>query len=144
MPVEKIYYEDQTNWSPADFRALWRFFDHLFGFIGPTEKLRQALADYDNLSDVDRRRVDRAAGHQARRTGKKDDELAALDLARMSDATRYLMKHMLIHQQRLDIAIERFPNLAPLRDVGPLGRTLVLEEEPSGSFPYYESVGIQL
>lgn len=144
MAAEKIYYEDQTNWDTSDFRALWRFFDHLFGFIGPTAPLRGALAQFDSLSELDQRRVTRAAAHQDRRTGKKDDELSALDLERMSLETRYLMKHMLIHKQLFDTALERFPNLRGLADVGDLGHTLVLEEEPSGSFPYYASVGIQL
>lgn len=139
-----IYYESQSGWSPEDFYALWRYFDRLFQYIGPTQKLRDALSDPESLSDRDRIRAERVAQHQAKRTGKRDDELAAIDLEKMSEDTRYLMKHMLIQTGRYDLALERFPNLRGLADVGALGHPLYLDTKPKGTFEYLTRVGIHL
>lgn len=140
----KVYYEDQSGWKPADFYALWRYFDRLFQYIGPTEKLQEALENPDRLSEVDRARIARVAKHQARRTGKRDAELASLDLDRMSKDTLYLMKHMLIQMGRYDQALAKFPNLRNLDGVGPLGHPLYLDDEPRYTHEYLTQVGIYL
>ncbi len=139
-----IYYEAQTNWSPADFYALWRYMDRLFQYIGPTKSLQAALDHPESLSERDKTRVARVAALQAKRTGKRDDELASLDLSRMSEDTRYLMKHMLIQSERLELAVERFPNLRGLLDVGELGHDLYLDAHPRGTYEYFTKVGIHL
>lgn len=144
MYDDKIYYEDQTGWSPEDFYALWRYFDRLFQYIGPTQNLTDALANLDSLPEGRRKSAVRTAAHQAKRTGKRDEELAAMDLDRMSPETRYLMKHMLIHSTRYELALERFPNLRGLESVGELGHAIRLSDQPRGLYPYYTQVGILL
>lgn len=128
---DRVYYEDQTHWTPADWQRLWRYLNRLFQFVGPTAG---QLARPDSLSSQ----------IQRRRQGRRDEELAALDPARMSEETRYLMKHMLIHQGRYRLALRRFPNLRPLADVGELGHPLVLDEQPMNLHRYYVEHGIYL
>lgn len=144
MSQDKIYYEDQTDWSPEDFYGLWRYLNRLFQYVGPSTSLQDALGDLENLSERDRRRAERVAAHQSKRTGQRDEELASLDLERMSDETRYLVKHMLISMKRYDLALERFPNLAALKDVGELGHPIYLDANPRRSEDYLTSVGIYL
>lgn len=140
----KIYYRDQAGWEPADFYALWRYFDRLFQYIGPTQKLQDALDGLESLSPIDQTRISRVANHQARRTGKRDAELAGLDLDRMSEDTLYLMKHMLIQMGRYDQALAKFPNLRKLDGVGPLGHSLYLDAKPRYTHEYLTQVGIYL
>lgn len=128
---DRIYYEDQSGWGPVEYQGLWRYLNRLFQFVGPTPGL---LA----------RPESRAAQIQARRTGLRDEELAALDLSRMSEDTLYLMKHTLILQDRYALALEKFPNLRGLADVGDLGHQLVLDENPTYAHPYFTEVGILL
>lgn len=142
MPDEKIYYEDQTNWGPEDFYALFRYLNRLFQYIGPSERLTAAMAAADSLSERDRARAERAAKHQAKRTGFRDDELAAIDVLRLSPETRYLSKHMLIDMKRLTSAITRFPNLRELEKVGELGHPIFLSANPRREDSYLTSVGI--
>lgn len=133
---DRIYYQDQTGWHPDDFRALWRYFNRLFQFI-----------DLDAVSDdlVPNRRPDPLTLQiRARRAGKRDAELAALDLTRMSEDTRYLMKHMLIQAGLFERALVLLPNLEPLREVGELDHLLVLDTDPTYAHPYYTKVGIIL
>lgn len=144
MNDDKIYYEDQSTWQPADFYGLWRYLNRLFQYIGPTKALQDVLDNSDGLSERDRLRVGRAAQHQTKRTGKRDEELAALDLDRMSENTRYLMKHMLIDMKRYDLALERFQNLRGLDAVGALGHPIYLDDNPRHSEKYLASVGIYL
>lgn len=144
MSDDKIYYQDQSDWEPADFYALWRYLNRLFQYIGPNRALRDAVANLDQLSERERRNAVRAAQFQAKRTGKRDEELAALDLGRMSDDTRYLVKHQLIDMKRYDLALERFPNLRGLETVGKLGHPLHLDVEPKYTNAYLTSVGIHL
>lgn len=131
MFEDRIYYEDQTGWSPDDFHGLWRYLSRLVTYVGPTP---HDLAHPES----------RSARIQAKRTGTRDDEIAAMDLERMSEETRYLLKHLLIHQQRADLAFERFPNLRPLKDVGELGHPLYLDRDPKYVYEYYTGVGIYL
>lgn len=131
MYDDKIYYEDQSSWTPADFYALWRFLDRLFGYAGPTPGM---IANPNS----------RSALIQAKKTGLRDEELAALDLGRMSEDTRYLMKHLLVHTGRFDLVLERFPNLAGLREVADEGHVVRLAEQPKGVYEYYTRVGILL
>lgn len=131
MYDDKIYYEDQSSWQPQDFYALWRYLNRLFQYVGPTQAL---INNPDSYS----------AKIQAKKTGTRDAELAALDPTRMSEDTRYLAKHMLIAMQRYDLALERFPNLRPLADVGELDHKIILDANPSLVNEYYTSVGIYL
>lgn len=144
MTADPIYYEDQTDWKPADYYALWRYLERLFGFIGPSASLQAALDHPENLSDRDRAKVRRVAGIQAKRTGRRDDELAAMDLSRMSEETRYLAKHVLISMERYELALDRFPNLRGLDDVGDLGHPIYLEVKPKRAPGHLTDVGIYL
>lgn len=131
MYDDRIYYEDQSDWTPVDYQGLWRYLNRLIQFIGPTEA---ALAHPDELW----------AQIQLRRAGRRDDEVRAMDPARMSEDTRYLFKHMLIHTNRYELALERFPNLRVLDAVTTLDHQLVLDEHPTFAHDYYTEVGILL
>lgn len=144
MYDDRIYYEDQTDWSEDHFYALWRYLNRLIQYIGPSTSLTAALEQPESLSERDRARVERVAAIQAKRGGKRDDELDALDLSRMSEETRYLLKHMLIQMKRYDLALERFPNLRGLADVGELGHPLYLDQRPKYTYDYFTQVGIYL
>jgi len=144
MAATPIYYEDQTGWQPADYYALWRYLERLFGFIGPAKPLQDALADPSSLSERDRLKVARVAAIQAKRTGRRDEELAALDLSRMSEDTRYLAKHVLISTKRYELALERFPNLRGLDDVGELGHPIYLDAKPRKAPGHLTDAGIYL
>lgn len=128
---QRIYYEDQSRWTPTDFQGLWRYFNRLFQYIGPSPQ-QQTHPEH------------RASKIQARRTGKRDEELAALDLDKMSHETKYLMKHMLIAVDLYDLALERFENLAGLEEVVELEYPLILDENPTLVDEYYSKVGIVL
>lgn len=39
--IDRIYYEDQTHWSDADYYALWRNFDRLAEYLGSTQAQAQ-------------------------------------------------------------------------------------------------------
>ena len=60
----------------------------------------------------------------------------------MSPETRYLLKHALIHTERYDLALERFPNLRGLERVGDLGRPIKLSVQPKLDDVYLTNVGI--
>lgn len=131
MHEDRIYYEDQSAWTPMDFQTLWRYLNRLLQFIGPTQA---ALENPEALfAQIERKRA-----------GRRDDELEAMDLERMSPATRYLLRHMLIHMNRYELALDRYPNLRGLAAVEPLEHPLVLSDDPTGVNPYYTSVGILL
>ncbi|WP_136036345.1 hypothetical protein [Microbacterium sp. K35] len=68
MYDDRIYYEDQADWTAIDRQGLWRYLNRLFLSLGPSDV---AKPEPDSLS----------ARIQARRTGKRDDEIAALDLS---------------------------------------------------------------
>lgn len=131
MYDDRIYYEDQTDWLPKDFYALWRYLNRLFQYAGPTSAQTANPESY-------------SARIQAKKTGQRDDELAAMDPARMSEDTRYLMKHMLISMQRDALVYDRFPNLRPLQDVGDLDHKIFLDAKPTLVNEYFTSVGIYL
>lgn len=140
MAYDQIYYEDQSGWSPEDYYGLWRYLNRLFQSIGPNQALVESY--HADLSERDRARRDRVAPLQAKRTGQRDDELASLDLRLMTHRTRYLMKHLLISQKRYEIALERYPNLRGLADVGDLAEPLYLDSDPRYGDTYFTSVGI--
>jgi hypothetical protein len=131
MYEDQIYYEDQTDWKPADFYGLWRYLNRLFQYAGPTPA---QAANPDHYSS----RI------QAKKTGKRDEELAALDPSRMSEDTRYLAKHLLVSMKRDALVYDRFPNLRPLQDVGELGHKIFLDAKPTLVNEYFTSVGIYL
>lgn len=133
MYDDALYYADQSDWSPLDYQGLWRYLNRLFQTLGPAPSKTNAI-DPASLS----------AQIQARRTGRRDDELAAMDLNRMSRETTYLMKHMLIRTGRLEMATRRFPNLAGLHEVGELEHPLYLDDQPTFVHGYYTRVGIYL
>lgn len=131
MYDDRIYYEDQTDWATIDRQGLWRYLNRLFQSLG------SAPGHGPKPGSL-------SAQIQAKRTGKRDDEIAALDLSRMSDDTRYLIKHMLIRTGRYEMTLERFPNLRGLDEVGVLDHLLVLDDDPSYVYPYYTEHGILL
>jgi len=128
---DEIYYEKHDSWHPEDYYALWRYLSRLFQYVGPTPA--QAANPTSNSARI-----------QAKKTGRRDDELAAMDVPKMPVETRYLAKHLLIHQMRFDLALERFPNLRPLEQVGDLGRKLYLDSNPKLVYDYLTRVGILL
>lgn len=75
---------------------------------------------------------------------RRAGEIAQLDLNRMSEDTRYLMKHLLILQGRFELLLERFPNLRGLKEVKELGHPLYLSDKPMLAHPYFTEVGIYL
>lgn len=137
---DRIYYHDQTGWQPVDYQGLWRYLNRLFQFIerDDTPVLATATPTQTRKPDPLTTQI------RAKRAGRRDAELAALDLSRMSKNTRYLMKHMLINAGIFDRALELFPNLDGLREVGELDHLLVLDEQPTYVHPYYTQVGIIL
>lgn len=129
--AEAVYYRDQAGWEPGDFHVLWRYLNRLILYVGPTPEM---LAQPGS----------RPARIQTKRDGVRDEELAALDLSRMSPETRYLLKHMLITQRRYPLALRRFPNLAGLERVGELGHELQISSEPLLLDDYLTERGILL
>ena len=129
-----IYYEDQSTWSAIDYQGLWRRFGRIMQSI-PTPL--QERDDFLAIAAARGRSGRLTAEIRLKRLGKWDDELAALDLDRMSTESRYLLKHMLIHTNRFENALQRFPNLRPLCDVGPLGHLLILSDDPGFYYDYY-------
>lgn len=75
---------------------------------------------------------------------RKTDEIASLDLTRMSPETRYLAKHLLILQKRFTSYTELYPNLKALHRVGPLDHPLRLSEKPTFAHQYFTDMGIYL
>ncbi len=130
----KIYYEDQTGWTPADFYALWRYLGRLAQYVGPTPmQLKHPTS--------------RAARIHAKKHGRRDAELAALDLSLMSDATLHLLKAVLVSQGRFEMALSRFANLSRLDEepeVIDLANPIALSEEPTGLDERLAAVGILL
>lgn len=113
----KIYYADQADWDMADWYTLWRYLNRLAQFVGPNAAQR---ANPDKLG----------AQIQARRMGRRDEELAALDLSQMSQKTQHLLKHILIQQKRYEDALTKFPNLESLRRATPPADFIVLADPP--------------
>lgn len=110
--TDGIYYEDQADWPPSDYYALWRYFDRLAEYVGPTQVQAQ-------------RPEHRSARIQARRNTIRDEELASIDLSQMPPESRLLLRAVLRSQQRYELALENFPNLGGLSDavrrMGPEG-----------------------
>lgn len=131
MAQQPPYYADQSDWTPVDWQGLWRYLNRLFGHIA----IKAELA---------RQPETLAYQIRARRAGSRDAELASLDLSRMSAETTYLMKHMLIHAGLYDIALAKFANLRGLEDVDEIDHPIVLDENPTGIYPYYTDKGILL
>lgn len=75
----------------------------------------------------------RSARIQARKTGVRDDEFATIDLARMPAESQRLLRAVLVSQQRYDLVLEKFPNLAALAQAVP-------EAEPRGFSQYPPAV----
>lgn len=72
------------------------------------------------------------------------EEIASLDLKRMTPETRYLMKHLLILQGSFRDTMKRYPNLRGLMGDVKLTGQLVLREPPRGTYDYFTRMGIQL
>ncbi|WP_017794019.1 hypothetical protein [Leucobacter salsicius] len=116
--TDRIYYEDQADWSAEDYYALWRYFDRLAEYVGPTPAQAQ-------------RPEHRSSRIQAKKTGVRDKELRAIDLARMPPESRSLLKAVLVSQQRYALALSKFPNLDALERIERPPRFRGLEQYPA-------------
>lgn len=123
--TDRIYYEDQADWAPADYYALWRCFDRLAEYVGPTPAQVQHPEH-------------RSARVQAKKTGIRDEELAAIDLARMPAESRWLLRAVLVSQQRYELALEKFPNLGALAQAVPTTVPKGLSQYPEPVQRLYE------
>ncbi|KKI22488.1 MULTISPECIES: hypothetical protein [unclassified Leucobacter] len=99
--ADRIYYEDQSSWAPPDYYALWRYFDRLAEYVGPTPAQAQQPEH-------------RSARISAKKTGVRDEEFTAIDPARMPTESQWLLRAVLISQQRYELALEKLPNLGAL------------------------------
>ena len=74
------------------------------------------------------------------------EEIASLDVSRLSPRVRYLAWHLLILQGRARKMLREFPNLRPLaaerRTV--LDRPIILRQPPRDSWAYLRRHGIRL
>ncbi|UNK69411.1 hypothetical protein [Microbacterium sp. H1-D42] len=122
--TDRIYYEDQADWAPSDYYALWRYFDRLAEYVGPT----QAQVQHPEH---------RSARIQARKSTVRDEELASIDLSQMPPESRLLLRAVLRSQQRYELALENFPNFGGLSDA-------VRHAEPEGFDQYPPAVQAQL
>ena len=104
--TDRIYYENQADWAPSDYYSLWRYFDRLAEYVGPTPAQLQHPEH-------------RSARISARKTGVRDEELAAIDPARMPAESRWLLRAVLVSQRRYGLALEKFPNLGALAQAVP-------------------------
>lgn len=126
-----MYYEDQSTWGVAEWYTLWRYFNRLGQFVGPNQA-QQSRPQTLN------------AQIQTKRTGRRDEELAALEISRMSRETQHLLKHILLIQGRFEIALEKFPNLEPLREAVPPVDVIVLADPPGLYYDDFTKAGILL
>lgn len=115
---DRIYYEDQTGWSAPDYYALWRCFDRLAEYVGSTPAQAQNPEH-------------RSALIQAKKTQVRDEELAAIDVARMPVESRSLLKAVLMSEQCYALAIEKFPNLRALEQTVTPTQFIGFDEYPS-------------
>lgn len=69
--------------------------------------------------------------------GLKTGEIEALDLNRVSEDTRYLLKHMLIRTKRYERMLAEHPHLRALENVGPIDHDIVLSADPTLAYDYY-------
>ncbi|MGX1695209.1 antitoxin VbhA family protein [Microbacterium keratanolyticum] len=122
--TDKIYYEDQTHWSDADFYALWRYFDRLAEYVGPTPAQLQQPEH-------------RSARISARKHTVRDEELASIDPGQMPAESQWLLRAVLVSQQRYELALEKFPNLGALARAVP-------SAAPRGYAQYPASVRVAL
>lgn len=100
----RLYYEDQTGWSAENDYALWRYFDRLAEYVGPTPAQAQ-------------RPGQRSARIHAPKTGVRDEELAEIQVPSMSPESAALLKAVLNSHQRYELALSKFPNLEALQRI---------------------------
>jgi hypothetical protein len=129
-----IYYADQSDWQAEDFNALFSYFNRLGQYMGPAE----IPARYRGRAAAQARAIAR------KRSGARDEEIAAMDLSRMSVTTRYLLKHVLIFQRRLVHALQTYPNLRGLETTETPQLPIVLSEDPQFTWGYFTKAGIHL
>lgn len=99
--AERIYYEDQIGWAVSEYRALWQYLNHLAEYVGPTPARSQT-------------REHRSARIKAEKNGECDEELASIDVDRLPPESRWLLRAVLLSQQRYDLALARYENLSML------------------------------
>ncbi|WP_309066827.1 hypothetical protein [Microbacterium sp.] len=78
---------------------------------------------------------------QAKKTGIRDEELAAIDPTRMPAESRWLLRAVLVSQQRYDLALEKFPNLGALAQAVPSAVPKGLAQYPASVRAALDSVG---
>lgn len=118
MVIDRIYYEDQAAWQPSDYYALWRYFDRLAEYVGPTNAQRANPTH-------------RSARIQAKKMHVRDDEFAAIDTTHMSPETLCLLRAVLTSRGRYELALERFPNLRTLERTSPPAQFAGFEQYPA-------------
>lgn len=96
-----------TIW-PAFRRALDESDEALFAYLN---KLVQYLAITDGQASNPETYWSRMA---ASKVGKRDEDVAALDVEELDPHVAMLLKHLLVETQRYERALERLPNLRGL------------------------------
>lgn len=76
--------------------------------------------------------------------GLRSAEIAALDLGRMSDETKHLLKHMLVQKNAYVRVLDAYANLHGLDDTLELDHPLYLSAKPKLVYPYFTEHGIYL
>lgn len=76
--------------------------------------------------------------------GRRDAEIAGIDLDRLSPETTHLLKHMLMLKKTCGRVLAEFPNLAGLEQAPELDHPLYLSETPMHVYPYFTEHGIYL
>lgn len=88
--------------------ALHAYLNRLVQYVGPTAAM---AADPEH----------RSARVAAKKYGRRDDELAAIDTVELGPAFALHLKHLLVLTGRYETALERFPNLRTLELVETTG-----------------------
>ncbi len=75
---------------------------------------------------------------------ERDAEIAAIDLSRMTDRSKYLLRHTLILKRVYRDVLTKHPNLRGLERVPVPDEPIYLSEKPLGSWSYFTRKGILL
>mgnify|MGYP003372318882 CR=1 FL=1 len=73
---------------------------------------------------------------------KNKNRIKSMNLNKMSDKTKAILKSYLCQQKILDQIIKEFPNLKDINKVKPLKEKLILSKTPFNIFKEYEKMNI--